>query len=280
MISFGGPHEPWDAPEPYASMYKPEDMPQPIPRAPMKENVPHGELFHMYGPGDSHAPSLTSRDIAELRANYAGNVTLIDDQIGEIVQMLKDKGQWDNTVVVFTSDHGEMNGDHGLLYKSNFLRSAVNVPLILRVPGIISEANAGTRYSGMVELFDVGATLSELAGGTVQSPSERQFAKSLVDVLKDPATIHRDTAISEISGETMIQNEEWKLALNTEGEAYLLYHLSEDPNEQNNLAGDPSAEPVINELKQMLLQKLLASQSKIILNPKTIMDFEHLKIKG
>ncbi|MEC8842231.1 MAG: sulfatase-like hydrolase/transferase, partial [Candidatus Poribacteria bacterium] len=117
-VSFGGPHEPWDTPEPYASLYDMEQMPVPIPRPDDDRNRPQGYL-------DQHMKQLNPQfepdDIAKMRANYAGNVTLIDHQIGEVLQVIKDRGEFDNTIIAFVSDHGEMNGDYNLIYKSNFL---------------------------------------------------------------------------------------------------------------------------------------------------------------
>ena len=66
-----------------------------------------------------------------MRANYAGNITLIDDAIGRIFSTVEERGEWEDTIVVFASDHGEMNGDYGLIYKSNFLNGAVRVPLLV-----------------------------------------------------------------------------------------------------------------------------------------------------
>ena len=130
-ISFAGPHEPWDAPPPYDQMHRPSDMPIAIPRASHWSGI-GGLLHNHFRSPERAAPG--EREIAALRANYAGNVTLIDDQIGAIVDFLKTADAYDNTLILFTSDHGEMNGDHGLLYKGNFLSSAIDIPLIVRPP--------------------------------------------------------------------------------------------------------------------------------------------------
>lgn len=120
-VSFGGPHEPWDAPEPYAGMYRAEDMPLPLPDS---EDKFDSEVMNKVS-----RPEFDADDVAAMRADYAGNVTLIDDQIGRLLKVIEDRGELDNTVIVFTSDHGEMNGDHGIIYKSNFYNAAVRVPL-------------------------------------------------------------------------------------------------------------------------------------------------------
>ena len=153
-MSFGGPHEPWDAPEPYASMYDPRDMP--APRKVFRETGarPRGLLDERFGlPGGP-----TEEEAAACRANYAGNITLIDDQIGEILEVITARGELDNTVIAFTSDHGEMNGDCGLIYKKNFLDGAVRVPMLIRTPET-ARCRAGQRDTtcdAPVEWIDLG----------------------------------------------------------------------------------------------------------------------------
>jgi len=132
-VSFGGPHEPWDAPEPYASMYESGAIPEPIADAFDQAPRPDGWLDHLRK--GRFCPDFEEGDIGAMRANYAGNVTLIDRQIGEILEVVEARGEMDNTVIAFTSDHGEMNGDHGLIYKMNFYDGALRVPLVVRVPG-------------------------------------------------------------------------------------------------------------------------------------------------
>ena len=108
-MSFGGPHEPWDAPEPYASRYDPAAMPAPVPRAATTgQDRPRGLLDQKLADG---GVPFEPGDVARLRANYAGNVTLIDDQIGDVLRVVEERGELDRTVVAFVSDHGEMNGD-------------------------------------------------------------------------------------------------------------------------------------------------------------------------
>ncbi|TBL71099.1 sulfatase [Paenibacillus thalictri] len=257
MLSFGGPHEPWDAPEPYASMYDPDGMPQAIARPYQSDQRPRGYLDELMGKPE-YSPALSKREIGELRANYAGNISLIDDQIGEVLQVLSERGELEHTVIVFTSDHGEMNGDYGLIYKSNFLKSSVQVPLIVRTPDTLKSGDAGSIYNGMVELMDVGPTLAGFAG--CDELPHKQNALSLLPVIKDPDALHRPDALSEINGEVMLQTSEWKIALNREGEAYLLFDVRRDPNELNNLAVQPTAEAAstIEALKMRIAERMAA----------------------
>ncbi|HSG39508.1 MAG TPA: sulfatase-like hydrolase/transferase, partial [Thermoanaerobaculia bacterium] len=162
-VSFGGPHEPWDAPEPYASLYEHTDIGQPVPRLEGHEQV-RGLLRRGFD-SSYYSPPLRPDEVRALRTNYAGNVTLIDEQIGNILEVVRNRGELERTLIVFTSDHGEMNGDQGLIYKANFLDPVVQVPLIIRPPA--GDASGGRELSTVAELMDVGATIVDYAGGSL-----------------------------------------------------------------------------------------------------------------
>jgi len=233
-VSFGGPHEPWDAPAPYANAYSPEAMPKAL------TGDMTGAAGRARGLLDRRLealPGVTSKDVAEMRANYAGNVKLIDDMVGGIFEVIERRGEMGDTIIAVVSDHGEMNGDYGLIYKRTFLESSVRVPLVIRTPATLARAQAtGTRETcaSPVEWFDLGPTLVELAGGEIRY---RQFAKSLVPCLHDPGRCVREESLSEIAGEIMVRSAGWKLAVNDGGEPYLLFDLERDPCETRNLAG-------------------------------------------
>ena len=250
-VSFGGPHEPWDAPEPYASLYDPDAMPAPVPRPVDDHPRPKGYLDQWMERG---SPKLDPGDEAAMRANYAGNVRLIDDQIGEILAVIEQRGELDNTVIGFTSDHGEMNGDWGLIYKMIFLDGSVRVPMLVRTPE--TAENGGAVSDALVENCDMGPTLTELAGGEL---THRQFARSLCPALAGDGE-HRHAVISEIRGEFMLMTRDWKMALNDDGQCYLLFDRNHDPRETRNLAGLPESKPVEDELRLMALERIAQTQ--------------------
>jgi arylsulfatase len=252
-VSFGGPHEPWDAPEPYASRYDPDTMPAPVEAEEDGRERPRGLLDEKLATGGvPFAPG----DVARLRANYAGNVTLIDDQIGEVLRAVEERDELDRTVVAFVSDHGEMNGDHHLLYKQNFLNPAARVPFIVRVPTDRRTAT-GAVAATMVELMDLGATLAELAGA---HDVEGSMARSVVPVLEDPSRSHREVALSELRREKMVATADWKLALNRDREVYLVYDLQADPSERRNVAALPDYEEIEGDLRRHLRQTVKATR--------------------
>jgi len=251
-VSFGGPHEPWDTPEPWASLHRPEDMPEPAPKLPHDPSRPASSLDRWAG---ILTPDFEPGEERRLRADYAGNVSLIDDQIGRLLAAIEARGELDNTVIVFSSDHGEMNGDHGMIYKMNFFDGAVRVPLLVRTPESVGSALAGTVNDSPAECIDIGPTLVEAAGGVVE---HEQFGQSLLSSLD--GSRHREDAISEFQREIMLMTDDWKLVVNESGEPYLLFDRNADPDETNNLATEPGAEDIRRELKGRMLERLVQSQ--------------------
>lgn len=252
-ISFGGPHEPWDTPEPYASMYDPAKMPLPDPRmTDACPDRPRGETDRlMSNPKIQCSPEQA----AAIRADYCGGVTLIDEMIGRIVNVIKERGEWENTVVLFTSDHGEQNGDQGFVNKRNFFRGALNIPMIIRTPETIRRGGMVT--DTLVSLIDAGPTLVELAGGKLDY---EQCGKSLCPVVEGSASDVRDYVLSEYGGEIMYMDHQWKIVTNREGQVYLLFDMKNDPHEQRNLAGAPEAAEITAELCEKMTAVLAENQ--------------------
>jgi arylsulfatase len=245
-VSFGGPHEPWDAPEPYASLYEQTQIGPPVPRLRGSEQV-RGLLRRAF---DSvhYSPSLQPAEVRALRTNYAGNVTLIDEQIGSLLEVLRNRGELDRTLIVFTSDHGEMNGDQGLIHKANFLDPVVQVPLLVRPPAH-GEARAGRQLNVIAELMDVGATLVDYAGGSLGPLSQ---ARSLRPLLEGRAAFHRELAVSEFLGHTAIVDAGWKIEFGPDDRPTLLFDRNDDPLEQLNLVDDRRSSGLVATLSERL----------------------------
>ena len=250
-VGFPGPHEPWDTPGPWADAYRPADMPAPAAAPESVAARPTGVLDGRL----SERPPLTGADIAALRADYAGEVSLIDEAIGEIFQAVRDRGEWGRTMVVFTSDHGEMNGDAGLLYKEVFLDGAVRVPLIIRHP----DHTVANTVTGPAELLDVGATVLDFV--QPESGGAFRMGRSMAGVVRGGAeALPRTDALSEYKGEVMLATPEWKIGLNVEGETYLLFDRAAD--ESTNLANAPEAADTQRAMENRVLRRLVASSSR------------------
>jgi choline-sulfatase len=255
-VGFGGPHEPWDAPDRYFTLYDADELPAPLPAIrSVSASRPRGALLDERLSADAaRLERLTEPDLAAIRANYAGKVSLIDRWVGEMLSTLEDRGDLDRTVVLFASDHGEMNGDHGLFHKSCFLQPAVAVPLVVRMPG---GAAGGVVNDDPVELIDVGPTLVEVAGASLDYA---QWGRSLLPVIRGDARRVRELAVSEQRGEIALVERRWKVALNQEGAAYLVTDLENDPEEHENLAGSAAARGVEAGGRRKALAFLLGTQ--------------------
>ena len=186
----------------------------------------------------------------QAQARYYAMIAQIDDQFARILQVLDETGQRDNTVILFTSDHGETLGDHGLMYKGcRFYEGLVRVPLIFSWPG---RFQAGVRSDALVELLDMTATIVDLAG--LEQPEYMQ-GRSLLPILRGEAlTDHlRDFVRCEYfdaldpyftGGQgvfaTMYRDRRYKLSVYHGHEIGELYDLENDPWEFDNLWDDPA----------------------------------------
>lgn len=191
------------------------------------------------------------------RAAYAGLCTFIDRQVGTVLDALEKAGLADNTIVVYTSDHGDQVGEHGMWWKSTFYEGSAGVPLIVAWPRHIKP---GTRSNKAVSLMDIGPTLLQMTGcPAIPNAAGRSFASLLMPERADlPAW--RDEVIVENIGQgdpsygvhRMIRTGPWKYC-DYQYEKPRLFNMDEDPQEMHNLADDPKYAATCAELKQRVL---------------------------
>ena len=218
FVSFVGPHDPYDPPAAYAEHYRDTEMPPSV----------RDELEGKPRWVGARQVEATDREIAVTRQQYCGSIEAIDDQVGAILDALEARGMLENTYIVFTSDHGEMLGDHGLYAKSAAYEASLRIPLILAGPDIAP----GHTSDALVELIDLNPTLCELVGIPVQ---ENLDARSLTPVLLDKQAAHREDVVSAIRHWRCIRTQSHKLIQNYNDETEL-YDLQQDPNELHNVA--------------------------------------------
>ena len=255
-VSFAGPHDPYDPPEDMADMYYEAPIPEPVggpeelvhkPRAQQKRTDSTGNSMFRIKPSDA-----TSEQIRRWRAHYYANISLIDEGVGKMLAALEAHGVLDDTMIVFTSDHGDALGDHGLSYKGYFYESMAHVPLIVRGPGV----RAGSRCAAPVSGLDVVPLFYEVCG--VEPPQTLQGV-SIAPLLGDPGATTRDAVFCEISGRAMVCDGRWKYCHYDSGEAEL-YDLEQTPQEVENLAGRPEYAAEESRLRARLLEHWLANQ--------------------
>jgi choline-sulfatase len=186
------------------------------------------------------------------RAGYYGLVTYLDEKIGRLIETLEETGQLDNTVIVHTSDHGEMNGEHGMWRKSNFYEASARVPLQIVWPGHLP---AGRWVDEVVSLVDLIATVVEISGATPITPLD---GDSLLPLMRGEAEDWKDEAFSEYLAHgvarpvAMLRRGRYKLIYSL-GDAPQLYDVQTDPNEFDDLAGDTAYQSIVEDLQARLL---------------------------
>ncbi|MGD8239744.1 MAG: sulfatase-like hydrolase/transferase [Armatimonadota bacterium] len=240
FVSFVGPHNPWDPPKQYGDMYRGAAMPSAI-QDPLQDKPRfHGKRQERESRG------LTPETLAETMRKYAGMTTLNDYYVGQFVGTLERRGMLDNTVIMYTADHGEMMGDHGLFHKSVYYEAALKVPLIVCGPGIAARGDS----DALVEMFDLAPTALELAKA---EPLPDIAARSLMPVLRGETETHREHQLSELGKSRMVSDGRYKF-VERPGDLDQLYDLSEDPAELANLAEKESDR--VSAMRRMLEDEL------------------------
>ncbi len=187
-VNLFDPHVPFDPPQAYREKYDPDSVPDPLFRE--SDLEAQRKLARVDFQVVASAPE--SFQAKEKIAAYYAMIEQIDDHVGRMLDCLEKSGQRENTIVIFTSDHGEMLGDHGLITKGcRFYEGLVHVPLIFSWPGVIPQ---GIRKTALVELTDIAPTLLDYAG---LKKGERMVGHSLRRILEGEADGHRKSVRCE-----------------------------------------------------------------------------------
>jgi arylsulfatase len=253
-INFRRPHHPFDPPAHYDRMYAGADFPPSHKRAGELNNKPPQQQKAMADSVGFDLRTLTAAQMNKIKSYYYGTISLNDKYIGLVLDELERLGLASNTIVIFNADHGEMLGDHGLLFKGPyFYDQLVHVPFALRAPGLVP---AGSRVSAMVEEIDVMPTILRLLG--IPIPDFVQ-GRPLLDHAGRP-TNGRSQVYSEFPTIKMVRTENWKLIHYVRHPYGELYNLREDPYELSNRYDDPSAAQARHEMESLLIDWLVNSQ--------------------
>ena len=283
-LSYPDPHPPYVVAEPYASMYRDQDVGEPATRPGELDDKPLRQRTSRRLMG---VEEYTPGELWHLRQIYYGMVSFVDDAVGRFVAALQDEEIEEETIVVFMSDHGDYLGDHGMVRKSPAMYDClVRVPLFVRWPGHIPPARvAGT----LVESIDLASTLLELCH---LPPLPGDEGTSLVPLLLGQTNVHKDkvfglygsegeayteagidaTDLDALAGTqhpwmrslamrgrmAMVRTADWKLVHYRGGEGEL-YDLRADPDEMVNRYSDAASAPVRAELTATLVDFLLAT---------------------
>ena len=246
-VSIVAPHPPLTDDPTWAQVYKDADIPLgPSKRPPIPDNA-WGRYLGSWLKGIG-SDTLTPDRVLNAARHYYGMISLIDQKIGDIVAALDSQGLGDNTWLIFTSDHGDMMGDHGMMFKNVFYKGAVLVPHIIRPPKGMTPSVVDTP----TQHIDITATIIDIANA---DPPDGMRGRSLV-----PAMAGRDgtreVAFSELAGHgnrgnflVMAANDRYRYVYDTENDIPCeLFDLQEDPYEMNNLVDDPGYQKLRKDL--------------------------------
>jgi iduronate 2-sulfatase len=258
-VGFYRPHTPYVSPESYFEGYPVEQMPLVLGvEEDQKDIPPLGLASHK-----KEHERLTDDLRRQAKQAYFASVSFMDAQVGRVLDALERLGLADNTIVVFTSDHGYHLGEHGLWQKMSLFEGSARVPLIIAAPGM---AKAGSVAQAPVGLIDLYPTLTELCG--VPAPDNLQ-GQSLAAMLNDPSELGRGWALSQVRRGQAGQQEKHGYTLRTPRWRYTewdaghagreLYDHDNDPAELTNLANDAAHVDTIAELSKTLADAVAAS---------------------
>lgn len=255
------PHGPFDPPKEYLDRYDFDKLPNPwVKESDIKEKTVFNDVMFR-----GYPKKYTDRANKERLAKYWAQIDLIDEQIGNLLSVLKETGQLNNTLIIFTSDHGDMAGDHGMTAKGcRFYEGLVRVPLIFWYPSYFQE---NIQSDALVELTDIVPTILDLTGLEI---SKNIQGKSLLPILtgeKSPE-FHRESVRSEfynaamskkINYGTMYRTQEYKLVVYHGHEKGELFDMKKDPKEYENLWDSPKHQSIKYELMKKSFDQTVLS---------------------
>lgn len=261
QVGFPGPHPPYDPPKEDVTPYLNRDLK--IRPMPPEDLATQPEAFqklaakHAAGDHDAVRHKIDA-DVAERhrqRAYYLANVTLIDTEVGRIIDALEDAGELENTIIVFTSDHGDSLGDHGHSQKWTMYEEVIRLPLIIWGPKHFS---AKGPINGLIQHMDIAPTLFDLAG--IAFPEGRE-AISFASALNGAPFAGRDAVFCEQGRDvvfqfsdfvSMIRTQRWKYVHFIDEDYGQLFDLQADPHEEHNLWSDPGQRETRRDLHNKL----------------------------
>ncbi len=256
-VGFYRPHTPYVAPKKYFDLYPLDDVKLPQ----LSEEDRQREPAAAYASLHRVEKTMTDYQRRQAIQAYWASISFLDAQVGRVLDALRRLGLEENTIVLFTSDHGYHMYEHGLWQKRSLFENSARVPLIVAAPGVASEGQATPALAELVDLYPTLAALCDLP-----SP-EYLDGKSLVPVLQDPSQQVRDAAFTQTEHRDVrgcsVRTDRWRYVRWTRPEpANQLYDMQADPRETKNLAGDPRYADVVKELDQRIADYMANYQAR------------------
>jgi choline-sulfatase len=245
FVSYLDPHSPSHLCEPYWNMFDAGKMPLP----PSFKQDPSKETKTAANRHEVNDPKI----VKAMTAAYFAKVTMVDDNVGRLLGRLREMGLAENTLIVFTADHGNMLGDLNRWFKGAMYEGSTRIPLLMKAPPVspfAAQFNRGAVVSNIVDNIDVMPTLCEMAG--VPLPSQGIQGRSMTKLVAGTEKDWKERVFAERSTR-MVRTPQYKLIHEPRGKGlYELYDLTKDPLETNNIVADPVCAAVFKELAAQL----------------------------
>jgi arylsulfatase A-like enzyme len=254
--SFSKPHPPFDPPEPYYSMYRGCQIPEPVVGGWARADPRTWPSFYRRVMQSQFSDLWTPEVIREMRSAYYGLITQCDYNMGRVFSALQDVGLFQDTLILYTSDHGEYLSDHRGVGKGFFHEVSAHVPMVLRLPKSWENRHHGTVCDKLVTLSDVLPTFLAAAGGEPPATCDGQ---DLVALARGEAT-PRD-AVESTAGRVdnpwhlSMTDGRWKYMYYPEGAAEQLFDLENDPYELHDLSTSPAHEAKRQEMREWMMRR-------------------------
>lgn len=261
---FEAPHSPFDPPESYVRLYQNITVSDRVYGEWDADDIP---FLYERNKAQKFCP-LEGEMLKETRRRYYAQITHIDYQIGRFLGELHSRGLYDNTVIVFTSDHGEHLGDHGLFGKASFLNSSANVPLIMSLPSCIPLAENGLRIDTPVLTADIYPTLLEMAGLPVPDDIDGVSLTDRIATGKGDETRIIFGEFGEENGTSFAHNGRYKYIYYNAGGREQLFDAAKDKDDRIDLSQRPEYQDIKEELRSRLEKYLAYHKSPKIENGK------------
>ena len=285
VSSFTHPHNPFTISREYCDLYRHDQIEMPaVPFIPYEERDPWSQRYFKLIRQDEHR--VTDEMILSARHAYYGMVSYIDHKVGLLLDTLEQTGTLDNTVIIFTADHGEMLGERGMWFKFNPYEQSIKVPLLISAPG----APAARRVGQNCSLVDLLPTLLDLAtDGQPPALADPIDGHSLSPLLHGSDPAWTDEALIEFTGEgvhapALILRQGHYKYVYCEGDPGLLFDLKSDPSELHNLCQDPAlkamAQRFVDDIQRRfepdrIKREVLASQRRRLFLHTTLIKGTH-----
>ena len=275
-VSFARPHSPYDPPERFWKIYEDAALPPArvgkwaaryAPKSDETENLWHGDLG--------------AAQVRRSRQGYYGSVSFVDEQIGRILDALEKRKLLEETLIVFTVDHGDMTGDHNLWRKSYAYESSARIPMMMRWPAGLVSSRRGQVLRQTVEVRDILPTFCEAAGATVPDAVDGRSMLALANGKPDGwrpyIDLEHDVCYNPSNHWNALTDGKWKYIYHAQDGEEQLFDLAGDPAEMNDLSAQPSQEAELRRWRERMVAHLAergeewVKSGRLVPRPKSIL---------